>query len=119
MNENRRQRILVVEDEVLVAMLLEDTLEGLGYTIVGPAHRFAEGLAAAEEADIDMAVLDLNLDGQRSLPIADKLVERGIPFIFATGYGEAGLEGLHPDAPVVHKPFSTGDISRALGRLQG
>lgn len=119
MSENRRQRVLVVEDEILIAMMLEDTLEGLGYAIVGPAHRFADGLAAAESEDIDLAVLDLNLDGQRSLPIADKLAERGIPFIFATGYGEAGLQGLHPDAPVLRKPFSTGEICSALGRLRG
>ncbi|WP_349368970.1 response regulator [Salinarimonas sp.] len=118
MTADRRPRALVVEDEVLVAMMLEDTLDTLGYAVVGPAHRLRDGLAAVEREAIDVAVLDVNLDGARSLPIADALAARGIPFVFATGYGEAGLAGAHPDAPVVRKPFSIDDIGCALARVR-
>ncbi|WP_029030161.1 response regulator [Salinarimonas rosea] len=117
MDDRRRRRVLVVEDEVLVAMMIEDTLQELGYDVVGPAYRLGAGLTALDGEPVDLAVLDVNLAGERSIPIADRLAERGIPFVFATGYGKAGLMGAHPDAPVLRKPFSGEDIRVALARL--
>jgi CheY-like chemotaxis protein len=108
-------RILLVEDEALIALLLEDMLEGLGYTVVEVSAQLEAGLAAAERADIDIAVLDVNLGGHvRSFPIADRLRMRGIPFLFTTGHGRSGLEQAYPDAPVVQKPFRTSELRSAL-----
>ncbi|MGJ3264933.1 MAG: response regulator [Salinarimonas sp.] len=118
MTEDRHGRVLVVEDEVLVAMMLEDTLVELGYAVVGLAHRLQDGLCAAERDDIDVALLDINLDGQRSLPIADRLAARGIPFAFSTGYGSVALGGAHPKVPILRKPFSGDDLRRTLAQLR-
>lgn len=107
------KRILLVEDEFLVAMMAEDMLAELGARPVGPAHRLEEGLALAREAELDGAVLDINLGGARSDAIAEVLAARGVPFVFATGYGRsaapAGLE-----AEVIDKPYSLEKLSAAL-----
>ena len=108
-------RILVVEDEPIVAMCLEDMLEGFGCAIVGPAGRLIEGIALAENEALDAAVLDVNLGGDRSYPIADILARRGIPFVFATGYG-ALHESAQP-APLIEKPYREVDVEAALTAL--
>ena len=107
-------RILVVEDEAMVAMMLEDMLSDLGCDVVGPAASLAAGLDLARTASIDAAVLDVNLAGQKVFPIADALTERGVPFVFATGYGRAGLRDQDEGRPVVQKPYSTQDLARTL-----
>jgi DNA-binding response OmpR family regulator len=108
-------RVLLVEDETLIALLLEDMLEALGYTVAEVSAQLEAGLAAAERIDIDIAVLDVNLGGHiRSFPIADRLRMRGIPFLFTTGHGKAGLELAYPDAPVVQKPFRMSELRLAL-----
>ena len=84
------KRALIVEDEGLIAMVVEAYLEDLGYTVLAIAAQLEEGMEAAREAAIDIAVLDVNLAGKVSYPIAEILLERGIPFLFATGYGTAG-----------------------------
>ncbi|HEX8303015.1 response regulator [Sphingomonas sp.] len=109
-------RVLVVEDEPVVAMCLEDMLEELGCVTVGPASRLAEGLALAEREMIDAAILDINLAGERSNTIADALRARDVPFAFASGYG-APPEGY--GAPMIEKPYRAADISGALTRLLG
>ena len=109
----RRLRILVVEDEPIVAMCLEDILEALGHQTIGPAIRLAEGLALAKSEAIDAALLDLNLGGERSTPVAEMLQARGIPFIFASGYG-ARPEGFADSVPLVEKPYRDSDIAAAL-----
>ena len=108
-------RVLVVEDEPVVAMCLEDILETLGCETVGPAGRLAEGLALAEREDIGAAILDINLAGERSTPIAAALVRRGIPVAFASGYGAVpeGFEML----PLIEKPYREADIDAALKGL--
>lgn len=111
-------RVLVVEDEMMVSMLIEDMLQELGCEVVGPASRLDEALALAKEADLDCAVLDVNLGGQPIFPLADLLRERGRPFAFATGYGDAGLRDVDRGSPVLQKPFREGDLARVLGELR-
>jgi CheY-like chemotaxis protein len=88
------KRILVVEDELIIRMLLEDMLGELGYTVAAEAARMDEALEATKNADFDLAILDANLNGQPISPVADALVARGTPFVFATGYGENAAEHI-------------------------
>jgi CheY-like chemotaxis protein len=111
-------KVLVVEDEMMVSMLIEDMLSDLGCKVVGPASRLDEALALAKEADLDCAVLDVNLGGQPIFPLADLLRAKGAPFAFATGYGDAGLRDVDKGSPVLQKPFREGDLARVLGELQ-
>jgi DNA-binding response OmpR family regulator len=103
------KRVLVVEDEVLVSMLVEDELLDAGATVLGPAPSVGDALRLVEEAAADgglsAAVLDINLDGRRVWPVADQLAALGVPFLFATGYGKGCDTGVHRAAPVLHKPF--------------
>ncbi len=110
------RKVLVVEDEPLVAMMIEDMLTDLGYTVVGPAMQLADGLRLAETAQFDAAVLDINLNGARSFPVADVLQARGIPFLFATGYGGGeALEGRQE--PVIQKPYQMERLAEMLTAL--
>lgn len=111
-------RILIVEDEILIAMLLEDIVTDLGHVPVGPMMRLQPALSAAESADVDFAILDINLAGQQSFPVADRLMERGIPFMFASGYGQAGTGGLYPGVPVIQKPYDPGQIASGMTLIQ-
>jgi DNA-binding response OmpR family regulator len=105
----RGKRILVVEDEALVAMLVEDELLDAGARIVGTASSVAEALriidAAMGDGGISAAVLDLNLDGEAVWPVANALDELGVPFLFETGYGLGCNTGKYATAPVLYKPF--------------
>jgi DNA-binding response OmpR family regulator len=107
-------RILIVEDEMLVSMLMEDILLEFGCVVLGPAARLDAALKAAAEEDLDIALLDVNLAGQRSFPVADVLEKRGVPFIFVSGYGEHGLEAPHNNRPVIQKPFSPESMNAAI-----
>jgi CheY-like chemotaxis protein len=111
------RRVLVVEDEPILAMALEDMLEELGCTIVGPALRLSAAMALAEE-EVDAAILDVNLGGEAALPVAARLRARGVPIMFATGYGEA-IAAEHPGIPILPKPYLMHDLARALARLLG
>jgi CheY-like chemotaxis protein len=113
----RSLRILVVEDEMLVAMVAEAMLTGLGHTVVGPAMRLEEALDLARSAELDVAMLDVNLGRDKSFPAADVLRERGIPFYFATGYGLDGIIPEYRDRIVLQKPFQMSDLEGALARL--
>jgi CheY-like chemotaxis protein len=117
-NQLEGLRVLVVEDEMMVSMLIEDMLTDLGCTIIGPASRLDEALALARETELDCAVLDVNLGGQPIFPLADLLREKGAPFAFATGYGDAGLREVDKGAPVLQKPFREADLARVLGELK-
>lgn len=105
------KRILVVEDEPLVSMLLQDELLEAGAQVVGPASSIAEALRLVErfEADggIDAAVLDINISGEHVSPVADRLARLGVPFLFATGYGANCNMGGHGAAPKLEKPFDS------------
>ena len=111
-------RILVVEDEMMVSMLIEDMLTDLGCTVVGPAARLDEAIALADAETLDCAVLDVNLGGQPIFPLADILRAKGTPFAFATGYGDAGLRDVDKGTPVLQKPFRESDLARVLGQLR-
>ena len=114
------RRILVVEDESLVAMLLETILEDLGCAILGPVATVEEGLAAvAGEDSLDAALLDVNVAGREVFPIAEALKARGVPFVFSTGYGEGGLPDAWRGQPTVQKPFTESAIRDALMKAMG
>ncbi|WP_149538205.1 response regulator [Siccirubricoccus phaeus] len=111
------RRILVVEDEALVAMLVEDALLEAGATVLGPAATVAEALALIERDLPEVAVLDLNLAGETSTPVADVLAARGVPFVVATGYGAEGLPPGHGSVPVLAKPYDPDDLTQAIAQL--
>ncbi|BDG73410.1 response regulator [Roseomonas fluvialis] len=111
------RRILVVEDEALVAMLVEDALMDAGFTVVGPARTVSQALELLKADPPDAAVLDLNLGGENSLSVADALSARGIPFLVATGYGAAGLPAHLRHIPVLPKPYDPADLTVAIDRL--
>ena len=110
------RRILVVEDESMVSMLIEDALVDMGCVVVALASRFEDGLAKARTLAFDAAVLDVNLAGERSFGIADALRQRKLPFVFATGYGTGSIPESLRSAPILQKPFSPGELERALLR---
>jgi DNA-binding response OmpR family regulator len=110
----RKHRILVVEDEAMISMLLEDMVLDCGGEIVGPVARFDDALELARQAEFGVAVLDLNLNGTLSYPIAEVIRERGIPVIFATGYGADGLLDRFSDCPTLQKPFSQQDFAEVV-----
>lgn len=105
-------RLLVVEDEVLVAMGLADALTDAGCRVVGPAMHLDDAVSLASKEAIDGAVLDVNVDGEMIFPVADILESRGIPFVFTTGYGAAGL-GPYAGRPVLQKPFTVESLIKA------
>jgi CheY-like chemotaxis protein len=109
------RRILIVEDESLVAMLLETILEDMGCTPVGPAANIDEGLAlATDDAALDAALLDVNVAGRQVFPVAEALKARGVPFVFSTGYGEGGLPDEWRGQPTIQKPFTEAAVRDAL-----
>ena len=114
------RRVLVVEDEYLVALGLDDNLRSLGYTVVGPVASLSAAIAAASSERIDAAILDVNLAGEPVYPAAAVLAERGIPFIFCSGYtGSVRMPAEFADAPRVAKPYTSRVIAEALAGLFG
>lgn len=114
---DRRLRILIVEDEMLVAMNIEDMLLDLGHEVAGIASRLGPALSLVAEEQFDLALLDVNLAGEPSFPVAAALRQRDIPFLFATGYGARGLADEFSASPVLQKPFMAADLGRALQAL--
>ena len=111
------RRVLVVEDEVIVAWLLEDMLAELGCRVVGPAASVKKALAMIESDAIDVAVLDVNLNGEMSYPIADALAARGVPFVFVTGYDKDRMLDGYRTFPVLQKPFHRAELTDTLTKL--
>ncbi|WP_046117119.1 response regulator [Ensifer aridi] len=114
----RKLRVFLVEDEALVAMLIEDLLHDMGHDVGPVASRIEDALGTARNGHFDVAIIDLNLDGRSSYPIADILLERGVPFIFATGYGASGLDPRYSGTPVLVKPFAATELENILSMLQ-
>jgi CheY-like chemotaxis protein len=112
-------RVLLVEDESLIVMLVEDALTDFGCEIAGVASRFDDAVKKARVLDFDIAILDVNLNGLRTFPIAEIIRGRGIAFVFATGYGAMSIpEGLNA-VPVLQKPFAAPELERALRTALG
>jgi CheY-like chemotaxis protein len=110
----RGTRVLIVEDEAMIRMLLEDMLTELGCTIAAEAANIGEALEAARTAEFDVALLDLNLQGTNTGPVAEVLAARGVPFVFATGYGEQGLPEAFRNRPALKKPFQMDGLGQML-----
>jgi CheY-like chemotaxis protein len=109
-------RVLVVEDEPIIGMMLQDTLLDLGCDVVALAHHFEAAMSYADAAELDVAVLDINLRGTRSYPVADLLAERGIPHLFTAGYG-VHLDPAYRYAPVLEKPIEMAELRDALVKV--
>jgi len=112
-----RCRILIVEDDVMIRMLLEDMLVDLGYVVASSVGRIDEAIAIARDGDFDIAVLDVNVGGELVYPVAEVLAARGLPFAFSTGYGERGMPEAYRDRPTLQKPFQLDGLEQALARL--
>ena len=109
-------RLLVVEDEALVAMQLEDMLDELGCVVVDVAGTVSRGVALAGDRAValDGAILDVNLGGEKVYPVAERLAERGVPFVFCTGYGLSGISGEFAHVPTLAKPYSQRQLQDLL-----
>ena len=107
-------RVAVVEDETLVAILLEDMLMELGCQVLWTAHRVGKALDLVAQSPPDAGVLDVNIAGDEVYPVAQALADRNVPFVFTTGYGTRGLTGAWRDRPIVQKPFQVEHLSRSL-----
>lgn len=107
------KRVLVVEDEAMVAGMVEDMLVEFGATVVGPVASVARALAICETETIDAAVLDVNLGGERIDEVATLLAARGVPLVLATGYGTSVAQAW-PGAQVIDKPYARGKLEAAL-----
>jgi CheY-like chemotaxis protein len=110
-------RVLVVEDEYLIRMLLEDMLSEFGYELAAAVGDIAEASAIAANGDFSVAILDVNLDGVEIYPVADILARRGLPFLFVTGYGESSLAENYRDRPTLQKPFLAEQLKSVLAGL--
>jgi CheY-like chemotaxis protein len=113
------RRVLVVEDETLVAMMLEEMLQELNCSVLGPAGDLAEAMGFAEKGEFDLALLDVSLRRTPSFPVAEILQKRGIPFAFMTGYGAQDFPAAYQQLPRLSKPFDLPDLQRALKALAG
>jgi CheY-like chemotaxis protein len=115
--KSKARRILIVEDEILLAMNLEDMLVELGHDVVAVATRIPEAMTLAANSDIDLAILDLNLSGALSFPVAEILRARGVPLLFATGYGLQGLAEEYKTEFVLAKPYGIDELESALNKV--
>ena len=110
-------KILIVEDEMLIAMLLEDIIADLGHVVVGPFHSFDTAMRAVADEHYDIAILDVNLGPTSSAPIAEELQRRGVPFAFATGHSRDHLDPRFFDARMIAKPFDDASLDAAIRAL--
>ena len=108
-------RALLVEDEMLVAMVIEDALIDAGCEVVGPIARVETALDVIRREPVNFALLDINLGGTMSYPIADELIARGVPFSFVTGYGQ--IDPDYADFPCLNKPFLPQELERHILRI--
>ena len=106
--------VLIVEDEPLIAMMLEDFLDSLGHKVAGTAESLEDALAKVEEGGFDVAIIDVHLKGEHVWPVADRLVAKGLPFILATGGHISPPPPEHADAPILAKPYTIDAIEPAL-----
>jgi DNA-binding response OmpR family regulator len=108
------RHILIAEDEFLVAVVLEEDLRAAGYVIVGPFANLAKAIEACRSERFDLAILDINLNGEMVYPLADELLSRGIPFLFLSGYGKAHMPERFRALPQLGKPYDPGELLRRI-----
>lgn len=111
------RQILVVEDEMMIVLGIEQTLHDLGAHLIGPAARLDSALKLAKDAHIDAAILDVTIRGGNTYAVADILADRGVPFMFSTGYSEWALDDRHRGRPRLTKPFTGDELETQLLRL--
>jgi CheY-like chemotaxis protein len=111
-------RVLLIEDEALIAMSIEDTLAELGHEVVAVATRLDRAMELAQQAQLELAIVDINLNGEKTYPVAEILAARDIPFIFATGYGAPVLEEKWRHLPALQKPFQAQDLVEAIAAIR-
>ncbi len=109
-----RGSVLLVEDEVIIRMMVADMLEELGYTVAAEAGEIGEAMRLAQNAEFDLAILDVNVNGKVISPVADAIKARNRPFIFATGYGSSGLPEEYRDRPALQKPFQLETLGKTI-----
>lgn len=107
-------RVLIVEDEAAISLLLEDMLLEFGCEIAGSAARVPKAMALLDNGGIDLAILDLNVAGESSYPLAEELSKRKIGFIFSTGYGNIGIKKEFEDSVILTKPFTQRELKECL-----
>ena len=106
--------VFLVEDEVMIRMMVADMLEELGYRVAAEAGEIDEALKLAQSADFDLAILDVNVNGKVISPVAELIKARNRPFIFATGYGSAGVPEQYRDRPALQKPFQIETLAKMI-----
>ena len=116
-NDLKGLRVLVVEDEAIIGLYVVELLRDAGCEVVGPIATLEAALELARQAPLDVAVLDVNLDGAEIFPVAAELRTRGIPFALATGYGEQVLPCEWRAVPCLHKPFDDDQLTELIGHL--
>ena len=112
-----RHKILVVEDEPILAFDIETTLEEMGHETVGPVGRLSEAAALIDEKQFDCAILDVNILGGHITPLAESLLDRGVPVLLATGYDNFALSERLMQLPRLHKPYSSEELQTEVRRL--
>ena len=108
------RRVLIIEDEMLIALMLQEMLQEVGLIVEGVASTLPAGLDMARNAEAQLAILDINLNGQEAYPIAEVLQGRGIPFIFSTGYGAGSVKPPYVSVPQLLKPYQQETLSAAI-----
>ena len=111
------RRVVIIEDEGMVAMLIEDMLADLGHEVVATVGQMERAAQLISETSADIVILDVNLNGEQTYVLASALASRGIPFIFSTGYGSAGLKEEWRSRPALQKPFQTRDLERVMRQV--
>jgi CheY-like chemotaxis protein len=110
--------VLLVEDEALIGMMMVDILTELGYSILGPVTNIVDAIASAKRGDFDTAILDINLKGELVYPVADLLLESGVPFLFVTGYSAERIDKRYAGVPTLQKPLQKKDLQTAFARAK-
>jgi CheY-like chemotaxis protein len=116
--ETAKNRVLLVEDEALIGMMMVDILAELGYSVIGPVTNVAEATAAAERRDFDNAILDINLRGELVYPVADILISNGVPFLFVTGYSAERIDKRYANIPILQKPLQKKELQSAFAKAR-
>jgi CheY-like chemotaxis protein len=111
-------RVLLVEDEALIGMMMVDILNELGCSVIGPLTNVADATAAAKHGDFDSAILDINLKGELVYPVADTLLTRGVPFLFVTGYSAERIDRRYANIQILQKPLQKQDLQKAFAKAR-